>query len=48
MDQDTTCQIVQIPIPSSIFDKKVDRKVRNIAATGPRMMPQMIIIDVIG
>ena len=46
-DQDTTCQMVQITIPSSIFDRKVVKNVRNMAEIGPRTSPQTII-DVTG
>jgi hypothetical protein len=47
-DQDTICHMVHMPIPNSIFDRKAVNNVSNMAAVGPRMRPQTIIIDVTG
>src|SRR5699024_8681648 len=46
--QETTCHTVQIPIPSSIFDKNVVNNASMMAAAGPSRSPQMIISDVTG
>lgn len=43
-----TCQIVQIPIPRIIFDKKVIKSANITAARGPNINPEIIRIDVTG
>lgn len=45
---ETTCQTVQIPIPSNILDKNVVSIAKIIAAIGPRSKPHIIMIDVTG
>jgi len=46
--QEIICQIVQIPIPRIIFDKKVVKMAKITAAPGPKINPQIIIKDVMG
>ena len=48
IDQETICHIAHIPIPSIIFDKKVVSTASNIAATGPKNSPHIIIREVTG
>src|SRR5699024_1486708 len=47
-DQDTITYIVHMPITNNICDRKAVNNVSNMAAVGPRMRPQTIIIDVTG
>lgn len=46
--QDMICQILHIPMPKIILDKKVVKIAKMTAAPGPSIMPQIIIKAVTG